>query len=627
MDDEKRLASIEMQIKSISKNPGVYIIYNKQNKVIYVGKAKNLKNRLRNHFTMSNDFSKSRVIRETGVRIEVHEVVSEKEALLLEFNMIQEHKPRLNDKWKDGKTYPYLEVTTGEDYPRFVMTRDRDNKESIYLGPFSDVGAVKRSLKYALTMFPAADCKKEIHLGDSDKWAKTCIRRRTRKCFRPCEIEVDSSEYRDNVNSVIQFIEGKTPVILESLTEKMQIASDELNYEGAAKFRDLIKSINRTIEKQSVMLDNISDSIIIAEARSKTELAVSIQKVENGRIIKQDSAAITKKELGDSPWADFVVSLFFNIFESAIHNENNTNSNNILLSVTHSKEIIPQLEALGNVVSKPETPIQKQLVEMTISHAKKYLHRRFLLRKQKGLPSARVSDLQELLQMDYPPFIIDTFDISTLLGTHNVGSCVRFKNGKPLKKGYRRFKVKTVEGQDDFASMEEVVFRRYRDVKDGEDPKGLPIPDLIVIDGGSEQIKRAHISLKKLNLEIKVVGLAKREEEIYLIDQERPLTEKKSRPGLLLLMTSRDEAHRFAVTYQRMLRQKTGLTSLLDNIRGIGPKRKQKLIRSYQSISNIAKESSETLSEKIGVDQKLASQIILACRKFTTNQVDSASSI
>jgi len=227
--------------------------------------------------------------------------------------------------------------------------------------------------------------------------------------------------------------------------------------------------------------------------------------------------------------------------------------------------------------------------------------------------------------MEFPPFIIDTFDVSTLLGTNTVASCVRFKNGKPLKKGYRRYKIRTVDGQDDFASMGEVVFRRYRDVEDGIDPKGLPIPDLIVIDGGSEQLKRAQQSLNSLNLDIMVVGLAKREEEIYLVGRDRPLAEKKSRPGLLLLMAGRDEAHRFAVTYQRLLRQKSGLSSMLDDIPGVGPKRKKLLLSKYHTISNIAKESSETLSSAIGVNQKLASQIILACRKFFTNQVDMAS--
>ncbi|MHA2275064.1 MAG: helix-hairpin-helix domain-containing protein, partial [Candidatus Kariarchaeaceae archaeon] len=466
------------------------------------------------------------------------------------------------------------------------------------------------------------DCAKEINLGDSETWAKTCIRRRTRRCFRPCEIVVDQKEYRENVDNVIQFIEGRTPEIIDSLNERMNDFSGNMEYESAAKIRDIIRSVNRTIERQNVMIDGVDDCLIIAEARNKAELAVSIQKVEDGRIARQDSAAISKKELGDSLWSDFVVSFFFNTFGSRSDKGLSNSSENIIIKVTHSKEIIPQIQALGYEVSMADSPIQKQLVEMTISHAKKYLQRRFLLRKEKGLPTARVSDLQELLHMDFPPFIIDTFDVSTLLGTNNVASCVRFKNGKPLKKGYRRFKIRTIDGQDDFASMEEVVFRRYRDVEDGIDPKGLPIPDLIVIDGGSEQLKRAQLSLSKLGLDIKVVGLAKREEEIYLVDRDRPISEKKSRLGLLLLMAGRDEAHRFAVTYQRMLRQKTGLSSILDDISGIGPKRKKLLLSNYRTISNIAKESSETLSERIKINQKLASEIILACRKFTTNQVE-----
>lgn len=625
MDDDKRLVSIEKQIRSIPTQNGVYVIYDKKNKIIYVGKAKNLRTRLRNHFAPSNDFSKSRVIREKGVRIEVHEVDSEKEALLLEFNMIQEHQPILNEKWKDGKTYPYIEVTTGEEFPRFIKTRERINKDSIYLGPFSDVGAVKRSLKYAFSLFPVADCAKEINLGDANTWAKTCIRRRTRRCFRPCEIEVDQKEYREDVDNVIQFIEGRTPEIIDSLSERMKDFSESMEYENAAKFRDIIRSVNRTIERQNVMIDGVDDCIVIAEARNKTELAVSIQKVDGGRIARQDSAAISKIELGDNAWSDFVISFFFNTFGSSSDDPKSNSPENIIIKVTHSKEIVPQLQALGYSVSIAASPIQTQLVEMTIRHAKKYLQRRFLLRKEKGLPTARVSDLQELLSMEFPPFIIDTFDVSTLLGTNTVASCVRFKNGKPLKKGYRRYKIRTVDGQDDFASMGEVVFRRYRDVEDGFDPKGLPIPDLIVIDGGSEQLKRAQQSLSSLNLDIKVLGLAKREEEIYLVNRDRPISETKSRPGLLLLMAGRDEAHRFAVTYQRLLRQKSGLASMLDSIPGVGPKRKKILLSKYRTISNIAKESSETLSNTIGINQKLASEIILACRKFTTNQVDMAS--
>jgi excinuclease ABC subunit C len=208
------------------------------------------------------------------------------------------------------------------------------------------------------------------------------------------------------------------------------------------------------------------------------------------------------------------------------------------------------------------------------------------------------------------------------MGTNNVASCVRFENGKPLKKGYRRFKIQTVDQQDDFASMEEVVYRRYRDVEEGVDPKGLVIPDLIVIDGGAEQLKRAKISLDKLDLDIPIIGLAKREEEIYLPGQPVPIAEDKNRAGILLIRSIRDEAHRFAITYQRKLRQKEGLVSILDEIHGIGPKRRKKIQQLYKTVSAVAKESSETLAERVGISRDLASSVISACRKFTTTQGD-----
>lgn len=622
MEKDKRLASIEKQLKSIPKKPGVYVIYNKKNEIIYIGKAKNLINRLRSHFTISNDFSKSRVIREKGVRIEVHVVSSEKEALLLEFNMIQEHQPILNERWKDGKTYPYLEVTAGEKFPRFIMTRERTNKSSIYLGPFSDVGATKRSLKYALKMFPVADCKKEITLGDSNSWAQTCIRRRTKQCFRPCDIVVDETEYRDNVDQVIQFIEGKTPRIAKDINSKMSQFAENLEFEKAAKLRDILKSINRTIEKQSVMMDGVEDTVIIADTRTKKESCIAIQTIINGKVVRRDASAIEREELENNPWSEYVMSFLGSILGFLDPKFKKPKVKNIILKTVQFNALKSQLTEFGYEISKPEEDFEEKLVQMTVNHAKGYLQRRSLLRKQKGLPNSRVADLQELLNMEYPPFIIDTFDISTLMGTNNVGSCVRYRNGKPLKKGYRRFKVKTVVGQDDFASMEEVVFRRYRDVKDGHDPKGLPIPDLIVIDGGPEQLKRAKNALNKLRLNIITIGLAKREEEIYFHEDKDPISENKNRPGLLLIRSTRDEAHRFAITYQKLLRLKSGLKSILDDVQGIGPVRKKKLLSTYKTVSNIAKESSETLSENIGISKELASAVINKCRKFMTQQSD-----
>ena len=254
---------------------------------------------------------------------------------------------------------------------------------------------------------------------------------------------------------------------------------------------------------------------------------------------------------------------------------------------------------------------------MAKNHIKSHLQRRLLIKKDKELPTKRVEDLREMLGFDLPPLIIDTFDVSTLMGRNNVGSCIRFVNGKPLKKGYRKFKITSVDQQDDFASMYEIVFRRYKDVNDGFDKKGLPIPDLIVIDGGREQLNRGLLALGDNNLKIPIIGLAKREEEIYFSDIEEPMNEDNNRSGMLLLRACRDEAHRFAVTYQRSLRQKEGLVSILDEIDGIGPKRRKLLIRKYKTVNAIAKESSETLSENFGLSKKLSSKVIDACRKFT----------
>jgi excinuclease ABC subunit C len=476
-------------------------------------------------------------------------------------------------------------------------------------------------LRYALQLFPVADCRKEIHLGDADGWAKTCIRRRTNQCMKPCEIEVSTQDYRENVDQVMRFIEGDLPEVSEKISLKMHKSSEKMEFEQAAKYRDLIKSISRSQQRQNVMIDGVQDTIIIVDAQTKSETCIALQKIKEGRIVRQDATAISNDELEDISWSEFVLNFLISILQLDV-NISQHEGFRIIVHTEPSEEIIKALHQLGLDTGTASSHVDEQLVSMTTKHAKKFLQRRALIRKDKGIPTERVEDLQRLLTLDYPPFTIDTFDVSTLLGTNTVASCVRFKNGKPLKKGYRRFKIQTVAGQDDFASMEEVVYRRYRTVKDGIDSKGLPIPDLVIIDGGSEQLKRAEKSLQRLDLNIFTIGLAKREEEIYVSDQEEPIAEDENRPGLLLLRACRDEAHRFAVKYQKYLRQKTGLESILDTISGVGPVRKKKLMNKYKNVANMAKESSETLSEHIGIPRELASQIIAQCRKFITKEGD-----
>ncbi len=622
MDD--RLKHIQEQIKSIPKAPGVYVIYDDTDTIIYIGKAKNLVNRLRSHFSASNDFSKSRVIREKGVKIKVHVVESENEALLLEYSMIQEYQPYLNEHWRDDKTYPYLEVTTSEKFPRFIISREKADNGSLYLGPFSNVGSLKRSLKHVLQLFPVADCKKEIEIGAADSWAKTCIRRRTRQCMRPCELEVDVNEYNENINQVVKFLDGKLPEIADDIEQKMKIASNELRFEDAAKHRDMLKSIKRTLERQQVMIDGVEDCYVLSYASNKLETCVCLSKITDGRISRQETKIIENDEIklsdNKNVWVDFVINFLITILQ--LHQEQRDKITKFIVDIKQPKTIMKALNQFNFKAGIPVSEIDKQLIIMNKHHAKRSLQQKLLLSRDSEQPTARVEDLQHILQMEVPPIIIDTFDVSTLLGKNNVASCVRFKNGIPFKKAYRRFKIKSVDGQDDFASMEEAVYRRYHRVKDGVDAKNLPIPDLIVIDGGREQLKRAKISLDKIGIIIPVIGLAKREEEIYQIDEKNTIKNDMNRPGLLLIRAGRDEAHRFAVSYQRKLRQREGLSSVLDLIEGIGPKRKKAILSKYKTVVNIAKESSETLSSTIGISSKVSSDVIDACRKFVTQMDD-----
>ena len=617
MGDLDRLEYVDKQLKVLPNSPGVYVIFDEKEIPIYVGKASNLSNRVRSHFAKSTDFSKSRVIRERGYKIEVHVTSTENEALLLEYNMIQELQPSLNSQYTDGKTYPYLEVTTGEQWPRFLKTREKNNPNSIYLGPYSDVGSMQRSLRYVLKLFPVADCHKEIHLGDADDWAKTCIRRRTKQCMRPCELEIDHNEYRENVDQVINFMEGKLPDILDDVEKKMREASATEEFEKAAKYRDVMKSINRTMQKQSVFVDDVDNMYVVVQEENKFEIGLSLQKIIDGRIIRREVAVMPKNSEGS--FQDFVIQYLIAMLNLNVTNnvKSEDKIKKIILVTDNFKEIKDVLITFDYDVVQKENDAEEQIIKMAKNHIKSHLQRRLLIKKDKELPTKRVEDLREMLGFDLPPLIIDTFDVSTLMGRNNVGSCVRFVNGKPLKKGYRKFKITSVDQQDDFASMYEIVFRRYKDVNDGFDKKGLPIPDLIVIDGGREQLNRGLLALGDNNLKIPIIGLAKREEEIYFSDIEEPMNEDNNRGGMLLLRACRDEAHRFAVTYQRSLRQKEGLVSILDEIDGIGPKRRKLLIRKYKTVNAIAKESSETLSENFGLSKKLSSKVIDACRKFT----------
>ncbi len=606
---------IEKQLATMPHKPGVYMIKDQFGEIIYVGKAKDLHNRLRSHFAPSNDFSKSKFIRELGRDIEVIFVNNEAEAFLLEFNLIQEHQPKLNTHWKDGKSFPVVEITTSEMFPRVRMTRDPKKKSELYLGPFPNVKSLKQSLKFGLQLFPVADCNQEIHLGDAEGWARTCMRRRTKTCLRPCEIAVDHDEYMEEVKHLIDFLEGRITDIIPRITQKMKDASAKLEFEKAAEYRDILKALQRTMQRQTVVVD-VPDSFLLVTVEDENAFGFNLLKIINERVVQQTPSFVLLEDIGDESREDYVRHGVLQILGvPGILREVKR-----VYDATGYQSIKPSLEGLGFKVVSPQSK-HKSLVLLAQQNLKNHIRRSLALGKKsrkdiQATYSARVADLQSMLNLKEPPVIIDTFDVSTLQGTNTVASCVRFVNGKPYKKGYRRFKIKTVIGQDDFASMFEAVQRRYADHENGLDKFGLPLPDLIVIDGGEIQLKKAREAMASVNLDKPVIGLAKREEEIYLPEEKTPLKFKKNRPGMHLVRAGRDEAHRFAVTYHRKRREKEGLKSILDEVYGIGEKRKQMLLKEYGTVSNIAKESSETLSDKFNIPREIASEVIFTCRRF-----------
>lgn len=610
---------INRQLKTMPHSPGVYLIKDKFGEIIYVGKAKNLNKRLRSHFTPSNDFSKSQFIRQLGEEIEVMEVSNEVEAFLLEYNLIQEHQPKLNTHWKDGKSYPVVEITAGETFPRIRMTRDPKQKDSLYLGPFANVKSLKQSLKYGLQMFPVADCSQEIHLGDAETWAKTCMRRRTKTCLRPCEVEVDPEKYREELQNLVDFLEGRIPTIITKVEKRMKDAAANLEFEKAAEYRDILKGLTRTLQRQHVVVE-MPDSFVIVCKEVDDAFGFNVVKVVNERVVQQTPVFVLKEEMDpndENPEESFVQRGVMEILGAHRLNQEIKR----VLNATEFESLKATLETIGYRVAKARAK-DKPLILLAEKNLKDYVRRQLAIGKKSTQQllsgySKRVLDLQKMLDLETPPSIIDTFDISTLQGTNTVGSCVRFVNGKPFKKGYRRFKIRTVEGQDDFASMREAVQRRY-DGNDGvKDKFGLDLPELIVIDGGQIQLNKAKEALQEVGLShVPVVGLAKKLEEIYFDPTQPPLLFKKNRPGMLLIRSGRDEAHRFAVTYHRKRREKEGLKSILDDISGIGQVRKKRLLQEYKTVSNIAKESSETLSDKLKIPREVASEVIFACRRF-----------
>jgi excinuclease ABC subunit C len=597
---------LEDKIRNLPQKPGVYLFKDKAEKILYVGKAKALKNRVRSHFRSdpAGD-EKHRLMMAKVVDFESIVTDSEVEALILEANFIKEHRPRYNVNLKDDKSYPYIRVTN-ELYPKILVTRKITRDGSRYFGPYTDVGAMRQLLAAIRRIFPVRTCK--LHINEESirlKKHKVCLQFHIGRCNGPCEGKIGARDYRRITDQVVAFIEGKNHQLLNDLTQRMQTLAERQQFEEAAQLRDQIHSITAFQSRQKVVGEAKDERDIVTAAADEAGACGVVFDIRDGKIINRRHFYLDGVEALPEPeiLSGFVKQYYLraDFIPTEIH--------------------IPfPLEDLAGIqtwlTSKKGSPVQllvpsddkkADLMAMCTKNARLLLDELRLQKEKAGdwiAPS--VLALQKDLGFAKTPKRIEAFDISNLFGQDAVASMVVFENGKPLKSGYRKFKIKRVQGIDDFRMMAEVVERRTRRIL----KEGGVLPDLMLIDGGKGQLSAALEALRKCGVEgQQILGLAKRLEEIFVPGLSDSQTLPKSSLSLRLLQRIRDEAHRFAVTFHRSLHKKRAVISILDSIPGIGEKRRKELLKHFGSIENLKKATVEEIASVQGMNRKAAERV------------------
>jgi len=599
-------------LDTLPTKTGCYLMKNAAGKIIYVGKAVNLRARVRSYFhsDSSHDNKTHRLVDEIA-DIEWIVVGSELEALILEMNLIKRHRPRFNVRLKDDKRYPYIKIHWGDPYPKVTVTRQMKDDGSRYFGPYTSVWAVHQTLDVLRRIFPYLTCDREITGTDT----RACLYYDIKLCTAPCIGAVTQDEYRQMIADLQSFLNGKSDPIVKRLENEMQKASEELRFEKAAAVRDQLKAIQTIIERQKIVFNtDYLDSDVIAMARADGEACVQIFFVRGGKMIGREYFILEgTEETSDTEVMEQFVKQFYT--EAA-----NVPEQLMLPQEIEEAKIIGQWLRSRRGGKKVEIRVprrgqSKDLVKMAAENATETLS---ALRTQWQADTHKqeqaLAEIQQALKLSEPPNRIECYDISNTQGTATVGSMVVFEQGVPSKKLYRRFNVKSVLGApDDFASMEEVLtrrFKRWQAAQDastslsGEQPGAKPdvsfsfLPDLVIIDGGKGQLGRVVKVLEQFELseEVPVVGLAKREEEIFFPNKSKPTLLPRHSQGLYLVQRIRDEAHRFAITAHRKRRSKMGLASQLDIVPGIGPTRRKTLLKHFGSIDKIRGASIDELA-------------------------------
>ena len=579
--------AIEIQLKSLPEVPGVYQYFDKQDKIIYIGKAKNVKKRVTSYFNKTVENHKTRILVKNISRIEHVVVDSEMDALLLENNLIKKYKPRYNILLKDDKTYPWICIKN-EPFPRVFFTRKVFKDGSEYFGPFTSLKTVRSLFDLVKGLYPLRSCNYDLSEEKiSAQKYKVCLEYHIGNCLAPCVAAIDTTSYGKNIESIRQILKGNFKEALNAFEHQMKHYAQKMEFEKAQWIKEKIEDLKNFQAKSTVVNPKISHVDVFSIFSDESYGYINYLQVSYGAIVRSHTLEI-KKKLDESD----ATLLQLGIIEIRQ-----------LFSSTSKTVFLNEKVSLGDElkVFVPQQGDKKKLVDLSLRNAKYFRMERFKQMKivDPDRHSKRImSQMKADLRLPQEPVHIECFDNSNIQGSNPVAACVVFKNGKPSKKEYRHYNIKTVTGPDDFASMEEVVFRRYKRLLEEDEP----LPQLIVIDGGKGQLSSAVKSLDVLGLrgKISILGIAKRLEEIYFPNDSIPLYLDKKSETLKILQRARDEAHRFGITFHRNKRSKGALKSGLDTIPGVGPKTKETLLRKFKSFKRIKEASKEDLMHVLG---------------------------
>jgi excinuclease ABC subunit C len=592
------------KIPHLPESPGVYLWKDADGNVLYVGKAKRLRSRVRSYTNLDRIESvRTTALMRQVAGMDTIVVPTEAHALILEANLIKEYKPKFNISLRDDKSYPHIKVTVQEPFPRVYVTRHIVNDGSRYFGPYTDVAQMRRALNLVKRIFTVRSCNWDLPTVAPER---PCLDYHIGRCKAPCVLAQTQAEYRTMIDEVLMFLEGRTAEVRRRVKDRMALASEALDFESAAELRDALRHLERMEEPTVVQVLEGSDRDVIGYARDGDDACVALMRIRGGRLLAREHQLLSNvaEEADQAVLSAYLAGSYIQLEDRA--------KELYAPFDFEDRELIQ--ESLGKTqVVVPQRGSKRELIDLAEQNARHLLEEALL---EGDATEERAADpvyeLQRQLGLQRVPRALVCFDISHAQGTDTVASCVWFQNGRPFRSEYRKFRVKTVEGVDDFASMREIVQRYFRRRID----EGKRIPDLVVIDGGKGQLSAAQAALTELQLgELPVISLAKREEEVFLPGREESLRLPRRSVALRMLQQARDEAHRFAITYQRLRRAKRTITSELLQIPGVGPSKRRQLLQAFGSLDGVRAASVEAIASLPGFSAKSAQRLVDALRQ------------